>query len=91
MINLQMSPQIVGKPDWRDYGTKYRDANGNDQQVSMEQPIFSVSSISTCVSVASGQRILMGGGTPSQDGKQMVYMFITARLVGISGEYLKSK
>ena len=83
MINMTLNPQIVGEPGWHDYGSKYLDSDGKELQVRMEQPFFPVSSVSTSVTVTNGQRILLGGGNPTPDGKQMVYVFVTGRLVKV--------
>ncbi len=80
-INLTLQPQLVGDPVWRDYGSKYADANGKEQQARMEQPFFPVVSISTSVTLRDGQRIMIGGGMPSADHKEIVYIFVSARIV----------
>lgn len=84
MINLTLNPQLVGAPAWRDYGSKYLDSSGKEQQARMEQPLFPVISVSTSVSVLDGQRILIGGGLPSVDRKQVVYTFVSARIVAVN-------
>lgn len=89
MINLTLNPQLVGEPVWRDYGSIYVDSNGKEQQVRMEQPFFAVSSVSTSVSIYNGQRILIGGGMPMRDHQQVVYTFVTARLLSPSGDPVK--
>jgi hypothetical protein len=81
LINLTLNPQIVGEPILHDYGSKYVDANGKEQQARMEQPFFPVISVSTSVSLRDGQRILIGGGMPSADHKEVVYTFLSARIV----------
>ncbi len=89
MITLTLSPQFVEEPVWRDYGSKHLDANGKEQQARMEQPFFQTYTLSTSIAVANGQRTLIGGGTLSRDRKQMVFIFVTARKVGIRGESIK--
>jgi hypothetical protein len=92
MISLTMAPEFVEEPtEWRDFGFKYVDSNGREQQPRMEQPFFHVYSASTSLIVENGKRILMSGGMPSRDGKRLVYAFVTARLIGIDGEPLKRK
>ena len=82
LINLAFNAQIVGEPMVKDYGSKYVDANGKEQQARMEQPFFRVNSISTSVSLRDGERILVGGYRPSGDGTEAVYIFVSARIVG---------
>ena len=45
----------------------------------------------TQISVADGARVLLGGGIPSRDGKRMVYMFVSARKVGIHGQDMSAE
>ena len=89
IIALTLSPQLVEEPIWHDYGSKYLDSNGKEQQARMEQPFFQVYSLSASIAVVNGQRTLIGGGTLSRDRKQMVFIFVTARKVGIRGETIK--
>jgi hypothetical protein len=42
--------------------------------------------ITTQIAVASGHRILISGGMPMRDSKRVVYVFLTAKLVGIQGQ-----
>ena len=39
--------------------------------------------------MSDGATILAGGGVPTQDGKALVYLFVTARLVGMDGEPIR--
>jgi len=80
-----LAPQLVGEPTWQDYGTKYADQYGRPQALSMKQPFFHAYALSTSVSINNGQKILVGGGMPSRDGKRSVYAFITAKLIGPDG------
>jgi lipopolysaccharide export system protein LptA len=82
LINLAFNAQIVGEPVVKDYGSKYVDANGKEQQARMEQPFFRVNSISSNVSLRDGERILVGGYRPSGDGTEAVYIIVSARIVG---------
>jgi hypothetical protein len=82
LINLAFNAQIVGEPVVKDYGSKYVDANGKEQQARMEQPFFRENSISTSVSLRDGERILVGGYRPSGDGTEAVYIIVSARIVG---------
>jgi type II secretory pathway component GspD/PulD (secretin) len=89
MINLTLNPQIVEEPTWEDFGPVTQDAAGKVYPSQMKQPFFHVYSTSTSVSLASGKRVLVGGGMPSRDGKRLVYLFITATLVDLRGDALK--
>ena len=85
MIHLDVSPEVVLEPEWRDYGNTYVDSRGKERHVPMEQPVFYTYSVSTSVTVKSGATVLACGGMASRDGESVVYVFVTARLVGIDG------
>jgi general secretion pathway protein D len=61
LINLTLTPQVVGDPEWRDYGTTFEDSNGNIQRMPMEQPFFHVRTITTSLSIYNGATVVMGG------------------------------
>lgn len=66
MISLQLNPQIISEPEWRDYGFDYPASfsSGGDPKlvhVKMEQPIFKVRSVSTKISIYNGATVVMGG------------------------------
>ena len=76
MINLELKPQIISDPTWKDYGMRvpmaavmsenaqvYAQATGGDMwfNVPMEQPFFKVRSIETHVSLYNGATLVMGG------------------------------
>ena len=89
MLNLTLNPQLCEDPVWEDYGPTLRDAAGKEHPSQMKQPFFHIYSTSTSVSLASGKRVLVGGGMPSRDGKRMVYLFLTATLIDMRGEAVK--
>jgi hypothetical protein len=90
MLNLTLTPEYVWEPEWHDYGGRYVDSNGKEQKAHMPQPFFTVFSISTSVALANGARVLLAGGTPTRDGKRLVFAFLSAGLVDIRGEKLRS-
>jgi len=61
LINLTLTPQVVGDPEWRNYGSSYTDADGNVQQLPMEQPFFHVRTVTTSLSIYNGATVVMGG------------------------------
>ena len=76
MINLELKPQIISDPTWKDYGMRvpmasvmsenaqvYNQMTGGDMwfNVPMEQPFFKVRSIETHVSLYNGATLVMGG------------------------------
>ena len=61
MINLQLSPEVVTPPEWKNYGSTYVDSNGNTQQLNMEQPFFNTRTVNTSLSIYNGATVVMGG------------------------------
>ncbi len=61
MIDLTLAPQVVSEPIWKNYGSTYTDAEGNVNQLNMEQPFFPVRSISTSIQIYNGATVVMGG------------------------------
>ena len=86
MIILNMSPEHVCEPHWKDYGSKAGDALGP-----MEQPFFHSYSVTTLLAIRNGATAMIGGGMNSRDGKKVVYAFVSARLIDPEGKPLKKK
>ena len=61
MITLNMTPEVVTEPDWKNYGTTYTDQSGNIQQLNMEQPFFHTRLVQTSISIYNGATVVMGG------------------------------
>jgi general secretion pathway protein D len=61
MITLNMTPEVVTEPDWKNYGTTYTDQEGNVQQLNMEQPFFHTRLVQTSISIYNGATVVMGG------------------------------
>jgi general secretion pathway protein D len=61
LINLTLTPQVVGDPEWRNYGSTYTDQDGNIQQLPMEQPFFKVRTVTTSLSIYNGATVVLGG------------------------------
>jgi general secretion pathway protein D len=61
MINLTMTPSVVTEPEWRQYGSTIRRADGSTQELNMPQPFFKVRTLSTQISIYDGATVVMGG------------------------------
>ena len=85
-IDVTFTPSLVEEPVWEDYGGKCVGPDGKVYQISMRQPFFHQYGVSTSVSVADGGKVLVGGGMLSRDRKKVVYMFLSARRIGLEGE-----
>jgi len=60
MIILQLNPQVVSEPTWKNYGSTYPSPTG-DVTLPMEQPFFPVREINTKVQIYNGSTVVMGG------------------------------
>jgi general secretion pathway protein D len=61
MINLNMRPEVVSEPEWKEYGVTLTDAQGNPYLVSMPQPFFKRRAVETQISIYDGATVVMGG------------------------------
>jgi hypothetical protein len=84
-INVNLTPEYVEEPLWRDFGRMPANEAGEESPIRLEQPYFHTYSISSQVVTTSGKTVIVGGGMPSRDGKSMVYAFLTVRIVGLDG------
>jgi type II secretory pathway component GspD/PulD (secretin) len=88
LIDLSILPELVEPPVWHAFGGQDNDPQGKPKQKDIRQPHFQNYKGTFNVLVASGKTLLLGGGVPSHNREQLVYMFLTARLVGMQGERL---
>ena len=91
LIDLEFRVDLVGEPEWKDYGAKAKWEGAATYDLAMEQPLIPVrASVDTQVSVRPGRTLVFGGVTDSRranEGK-FVLVFVTARLVDCAdGEY----
>ena len=91
MINVTLTPETVGSPTWKDFGSTHERAEGGKDDLPMEQPFFHTHTFSTMVSVANGATVLIAGGMNDQPANKTVFAFLTARLVDINGNPIKTE
>lgn len=88
LIDLWINAQLVGEPEWKDYGAKAKWEGATTYDLSMEQPFFPVrASVDTKVSVRPGRTLVFGGVTDSLRANEdkFVLVFVTTRLVDCDG------
>jgi type II secretory pathway component GspD/PulD (secretin) len=91
MINITISSELTHPPECKEYGATFIDANGQQHTARIPQPFFPSQALQTSVIVKEENTVLIGGGMPSHNGKSMVYIFLTARRVGLDGKRLKTE
>ncbi|MBR4257468.1 MAG: hypothetical protein IKQ17_00385 [Kiritimatiellae bacterium] len=88
LIDLELRVDLVGEPEWKDYGAKAKWEGATTYDLPMEQPFFPVrASVDTKVSVRPGRTLVFGGVTDSRRANEnkFVLVFVTARLVDCDG------
>ena len=84
LIDLVLRVDLVGEPEWKDYGAKAKWEGAATYDLAMEQPLIPVrASVDTKVSVRPGRTLVFGGATDSRRANEdkFVLVFVTARLV----------
>ena len=84
LIDLEFRVDLVGEPEWKDYGAKAKWEGAATYDLAMEQPLIPVrASVDTQVSVRPGRTLVFGGVTDSRrtNEDKFVLVFVTARLV----------
>ena len=88
LIDLEFRADLVGEPEWKDYGAKAKWEGAATYDLAMEQPLIPVRAIvDTKVSVRPGRTLVFGGVTDSRRANEnkFVLVFVTARLVDCDG------
>ena len=84
LIDLEFRADLVGEPEWKNYGAKAKWEGAATYDLAMEQPLIPVrASVDTKVSVRPGRTLVFGGATDSRRANEdkFVLVFVTARLV----------
>ena len=84
VIDIELDAQLVGEPEWKDYGAKAKWKDATTYDLPMEQPFFPVrASADTKIGVRPGSTCVFGGGADRRKGDEdkFVLIFVTPRLV----------
>ena len=84
VIDIELDAQLVGEPEWKDYGAKAKWKGAATYDLTMEQPFFPVrASADTKIGVRPGSTCVFGGGADRRKGDEdkFVLIFVTPRLV----------
>ena len=84
LINIALNTQLVGEPEWKDYGAKAKWKGAETYDLPMEQPFFPVrASTDTKISMRPGATYVFGGGADRRKGDEdkFVFIFVTPRLI----------
>lgn len=79
-IHLMISPAWVTLNGWETFPARTV-LGGKSVGTDFKQPVFNVSTVQTQLALHSGETVLLGGGTSVEDGKTILYHFVTAKKV----------
>ena len=83
-IDIDLNTQLVGEPEWKDYGAKAKWEGAATYDLPMEQPFFPVRATTDAkVSMRPGATYVFGGGADRRKGDEdkFVFIFVTPRLI----------
>ena len=83
-IDIDLNTQLVGEPEWKDYGAKAKWKGAATYDLPMEQPFFPVRATTDAkVSMRPGATYVFGGGADRRKGDEdkFVFIFVTPRLI----------
>ena len=83
-IDIDLNTQLVGEPEWKDYGAKAKWKGAATYDLPMEQPFFPVRATTDAkVSMRPGVTYVFGGGADRRKGDEdkFVFIFVTPRLI----------
>ncbi len=84
-INLTLSAQIVGTPEWHKHEASFTDGNDIERKTFVEQPFFPVATFTTSLAVKNGATVVASGIQYGNSGK-VVYFFVSAQLLDEEGQ-----
>lgn len=89
-IDLTLVPELCELLDWDDVGVGLTGADGKETQSHMRVPRFHSRNLTTSIVVWDGQTVV-AGAMPNNEGTEITYAFISARLLDPAGQPLKKQ
>ena len=84
LIDIELNAQLIGEPEWKDYGAKAKWKGAATCDLLMEQPFFPVRATTDAkISMRPGATYVFGGGADRRKGDEdkFVFIFVTPRLI----------
>ena len=84
LIDIELITQLMGEPEWKDYGAKAKWKGAATYDLPMEQPFFPVRATTYAeVRMKPGATYVFGGGADRRKGDEdkFVFIFVTPRLI----------
>lgn len=84
-MDLVLAPEFSDGDVWDAITTTVSSGKNNEENLTVRQPRFHSSRITTTIAIDDGATFIQGGMT-SRDGQSLVYLFLTARIIGTDGK-----
>ena len=84
LIDIELNAQLIGEPEWKDYGAKAKLKGATTCDLPMEQPFFPVRACADAkISLRPGATSVFCGGADRRKGDEdkFVLIFVTPRLI----------
>lgn len=84
LIDIELNAQLIGEPEWKDFGAKAKWKGATTCDLSMEQPFFPVRACADAkISLRPGATSVFCGGADRRKGDEgkFVFIFVTPRLI----------
>ena len=86
-IDIDLNTQLVGEPEWKDYGAKAKWKGAATYDLPMEQPFFPVRATTDAkVSMRPGVTYVFGGGADRRKGDEDKFVFNQPERMTCAGE-----
>jgi type II secretory pathway component GspD/PulD (secretin) len=89
-IDLTLVPELCELLDWDDVGVGLTGADGKETQAHMRVPRFHSRNLTTSIVLWDGETVI-AGAMPNNEGTEITYAFISARLLDPAGQPLKKQ
>ena len=89
-IHITLTPEAVYETTPKEFVGKHVDSNGKEAEVELQQPAFRTFQVSTTVTLSDGATTFFGAMDSVTEDK-VLYMFLTARIIGTDGKPIRKK
>ena len=90
-VEVMLRAEVVGSPDWLEYGSRLPAPEGGDYELPMKQPVFPLRSVESQYKGVLGETQLIGArvGAAGSDVTELV--FLRVRKTGVCGSAAKQQ
>lgn len=84
-VELVLAPEISDGDAWDDLTSTLSRGDNKEENLTVRQPRVHSAKLTTTIAVKDGATFIQGG-MASRDGQSLVYLFLTARIIGPDGQ-----